>query len=219
VRARRQLSSSVHGRRRGLGLCIGIIRRMRDPYAILGVPRDATPLQVARAHRRLAKRFHPDLHPDAATLREMQRINEAWQILSVPGRRAEWDRLHPAPTPRAPADAGAHWVASTRRPVNVSAPSTTATWATWRASAAETRAAQPTPPRYGAPYVRPRVARAAAAPVAEAPSVRDSGWAAIAIAVLLVMFVIAVAFIGNAVKADQWRALKMRSEAPIVVFL
>ena len=39
--------------------------RTLDPYAVLGVPREATPLQVARAHRRLAKRHHPDLHEGA----------------------------------------------------------------------------------------------------------------------------------------------------------
>src|ERR687891_489572 len=69
-------------------------RRTLDPYAILGVERDATPLQVARAHRRLAKRHHPDLHADASTVTDaadqMRRINEAWQILSNPIRRREF---------------------------------------------------------------------------------------------------------------------------------
>ncbi|HJP71196.1 MAG TPA: J domain-containing protein, partial [Candidatus Limnocylindria bacterium] len=57
-------------------------RRMVDPYATLGVPRDATPLQVARAHRRLAKRHHPDLHEGAEAASDaaerMRRINQAW---------------------------------------------------------------------------------------------------------------------------------------------
>jgi curved DNA-binding protein len=66
-----------------------------DPYAILGVPRGATPLQVARAHRRLAKRHHPDIHGEADALTRMQRINAAWQILSNPVRRADYDRDHP----------------------------------------------------------------------------------------------------------------------------
>ena len=59
-----------------------------DPYAVLGVPRTASSMQVARARRRLAKRYHPDLHPDAASMDRMQRINEAWEILSSPIRRA-----------------------------------------------------------------------------------------------------------------------------------
>jgi len=34
---------------------------MRDPYDVLGVLRGATPEEINRAHRRLAKKFHPDL--------------------------------------------------------------------------------------------------------------------------------------------------------------
>ena len=66
------------------------VRRTLDPYAILGVSRDATPLQVARAHRQLAKRHHPDLQAADAAIaaaEQMRLINEAWAILSNPGRR------------------------------------------------------------------------------------------------------------------------------------
>ena len=68
-----------------------------DPYAVLGVARDATPLQVARAHRHLAKAHHPDLHEGAAEAAgRMRNINEAWAILSNPARRAEYDGSHPS---------------------------------------------------------------------------------------------------------------------------
>src|SRR5205807_2029616 len=66
-----------------------------DPYATLGVTRGASALQVARAHRRLAKRFHPDLHPNEAGTERMRRINDAWRILSTPAHREAWDREHP----------------------------------------------------------------------------------------------------------------------------
>ena len=70
--------------------------RTLDPYAVLGVSREATPLQVARAHRRLAKRHHPDLHEGATDAADaMRRINEAWWVLSNPIRRADYDRAHP----------------------------------------------------------------------------------------------------------------------------
>ena len=36
-----------------------------DPYAALGVRRDADERELRDAYRRLAKRYHPDLHPDA----------------------------------------------------------------------------------------------------------------------------------------------------------
>jgi len=79
-----------------------------DPYAVLGVPRGASREEIARAYRRLAKRFHPDADI-AAPNASMVRINEAWGVLSDTARRARWDRAHtiiePAPwTPRAPMD-------------------------------------------------------------------------------------------------------------------
>jgi hypothetical protein len=68
-----------------------------DPYATLGVARDATVLEIARAHRRLAKLHHPDVsaHPTAAA--RMRDLNEAWHILSNARRRTAWDLAHPAP--------------------------------------------------------------------------------------------------------------------------
>ena len=67
-----------------------------DPYRTLGVLRGATPAQVKAAHRRLAKRYHPD----GATGDEQQflAVQEAYQLLSDPLRRADWDRQH-APGP------------------------------------------------------------------------------------------------------------------------
>jgi curved DNA-binding protein CbpA len=64
-----------------------------DPYAVLGVDPNASSLTIARAHRRLAKRYHPDLHPGAEAADRMRRINEAWHILSNPSRRARHDAV------------------------------------------------------------------------------------------------------------------------------
>src|SRR5687767_10992584 len=112
-------------------------RRTLDPYAVLGIARDATPLQVARAHRRLAKRHHPDLHEGAMEAADrMRNINEAWALLSNPLRRADYDRSHPS----SGLPAAGHWGAS-RAPIQPASPSSTRTWASWRATAAETRAA------------------------------------------------------------------------------
>jgi curved DNA-binding protein CbpA len=64
---------------------------MADPYAVLGVARDADEQQVRDAYRGLAKRYHPDLHPDEATSARMRRVNAAWDVLSDPARRARYD--------------------------------------------------------------------------------------------------------------------------------
>ena len=67
-----------------------------DPYHVLGVLRGATTAQIKAAHRRLAKRYHPDGSTgDEARFLALQ---EAYQLLSDPERRLEWDRLH-APGP------------------------------------------------------------------------------------------------------------------------
>ena len=68
-----------------------------DPYAVLGVPRDAGPEEVRRAYLALARRHHPDAHAEggpaarAAAERRMQQINAAWAVLGDPARRAARD--------------------------------------------------------------------------------------------------------------------------------
>jgi hypothetical protein len=78
-----------------------------DPYAVLGVPRTATREEIARAYRRMAKRFHPDADTGAPHA-SMARINDAWRILSDAARRARWDRAHTVvqPAPWAAAQVG-----------------------------------------------------------------------------------------------------------------
>lgn len=161
-----------------------------DPYAILGLPRDANPAQVARAHRRLAKRFHPDLHPGEGVVARMQQVNEAWAVLSSASRRAEYDSGHPtAGTP-----ASGHWAAS-RRAIRPAQPTTTRTWATWRATAAETRAAPRTMRQPGEMQIpstrRPQPLEASR------PTFRDSGWAALIVAVAFLTILAAAVVAGK----------------------
>lgn len=67
-----------------------------DPYRALGVRRDATDADVKAAHRRLAKRFHPDA--DGGDRDRFLRVQEAYKVLSDPLLRREWDARH-APGP------------------------------------------------------------------------------------------------------------------------
>src|SRR5262245_39767758 len=64
---------------------------MADPYAVLGVDRDADEQQLRHAYRALAMRYHPDLHPDETTSARMRRVNAASDVLSDPVRRARYD--------------------------------------------------------------------------------------------------------------------------------
>ena len=69
-----------------------------DPYRTLGVLRGADREQIKAAHRRLAKLYHPD----GSTGDEVRflAVQEAYQLLSDPLRRRDWDRRHaPGPVP------------------------------------------------------------------------------------------------------------------------
>ena len=166
-------------------------RHMLDPYAVLGVSRDATPLQVARAHRRLAKRHHPDLHVGAMDAAErMRSINEAWWVLSNPVRRADYDRQHPA----SGAPVVSHWGPS-RSPIRPVAPASTRTWASWRATAAETRAAPRTVRQPDdVPVFR---TRRPPRPEPLPTSFRDSGWAAVLAGAIIVVLLAAAIVVGR----------------------
>ena len=84
--------------------------QLRSPYAVLGVPPTASASQVREAYRRLAKQFHPDRHSDVQATERMQRINQAWEMLSSPTARARYD----AQAAASPAAAYPHWGSSQR---------------------------------------------------------------------------------------------------------
>lgn len=67
---------------------------MRDPYEVLGVGRSASEAEVKSAFRRKAAQHHPDRNPDdPGAQARFQELNQAYQILSDPQKRAAWDRF------------------------------------------------------------------------------------------------------------------------------
>lgn len=63
----------------------------RDYYDILGVPRGATDDEVKKAFRRLAQQWHPDVNREPGADERFKEINEAYQVLSDPERRRQYD--------------------------------------------------------------------------------------------------------------------------------
>jgi len=68
----------------------------RDLYNILGITKSASPDDVKKAYRSLARRWHPDKNPgDTQAAARFKDINEAYRTLSDPEKRRRYDRLGP----------------------------------------------------------------------------------------------------------------------------
>ena len=65
---------------------------MRDPYSILGVPKNASPVSIKKEYHRLARANHPDSKPgDRLAENRFKEISGAYNILSNPTRRKKFD--------------------------------------------------------------------------------------------------------------------------------
>ena len=65
---------------------------MEDPYEALGVARTATPDDIRKAYRRLAKKLHPDLNPGNKESEErFKEVSGAYDLLSDPDKRQQFD--------------------------------------------------------------------------------------------------------------------------------
>ncbi|MBX6765950.1 MAG: molecular chaperone DnaJ [Actinomadura rubrobrunea] len=62
-----------------------------DYYATLGVRRDASPDEIKKAYRRLARELHPDVNPDPETQERFKEITQAYEVLSDPKKREMYD--------------------------------------------------------------------------------------------------------------------------------
>jgi molecular chaperone DnaJ len=65
----------------------------QDYYAILGVDRNAKDSDIKKSYRRLARKLHPDVNPgDHSAEEKFKRVQEAYQVLSDPKKRALYDQ-------------------------------------------------------------------------------------------------------------------------------
>ena len=64
---------------------------MADHYEVLGVARDASPDEIKRAYRRLARELHPDVNPGAEASERFKEVTHAYDVLSDPQQRQQYD--------------------------------------------------------------------------------------------------------------------------------
>jgi curved DNA-binding protein CbpA len=109
--------------------------RVHTHYDNLKVTRNAPAEVIKAAYRAMAQKYHPDINksPDAA--RVMKIVNEAWAVLSDPGRRADHDR----------------WIASEEKVANEKARAPKSTESTFKAGSTEFSYTKPASSS-GAPY-------------------------------------------------------------------
>lgn len=75
--------------------------KYQDYYKILGIPRDASEAAIKTAFRKAARKYHPDVNAGAEAEAKFKDVNEAYEVLKDPERRAAYDQLGREPPPGA----------------------------------------------------------------------------------------------------------------------
>src|SRR6478672_13882521 len=66
----------------------------KDYYATLGISKTASPDEIQKAYRKLARKYHPDMNPDDATAKKkFQEVQSAFEVLSDPDKRKRYDQF------------------------------------------------------------------------------------------------------------------------------
>lgn len=65
----------------------------RDYYEVLGVAKNVNDSEIKQAFRKLARQYHPDINKSEGAAEKFKEINEAYQVLSDPEKRASYDQF------------------------------------------------------------------------------------------------------------------------------
>jgi len=72
----------------------------KDYYDILGVSKDANPDDIKSAYRKMAKKYHPDINKEDGAAEKFKEINEAYECLSDPQKKSNYDQFGSATGPQ-----------------------------------------------------------------------------------------------------------------------
>jgi curved DNA-binding protein CbpA len=77
----------------------------KDLYKRLGLSRDASQDDIQNAHRKLVRKYHPDTNPEDIKAEErFKEIQQAYEVLSNPEKRREYDERFRSTSSKAPSD-------------------------------------------------------------------------------------------------------------------
>ncbi len=65
----------------------------RDYYEVLGIDKNADESMIKKAYRKLAMKYHPDVNNESDAEEKFKEINEAYEVLSDPDKKARYDRF------------------------------------------------------------------------------------------------------------------------------
>src|SRR3990167_9140917 len=65
----------------------------KDYYVVMGVARNATQDEIKQSYRRLARKYHPDVSKETNAEEKFKNLQEAYEVLKDPEKRAAYDQL------------------------------------------------------------------------------------------------------------------------------
>ena len=65
----------------------------RDYYEVLGLSKGASEEEIKKAYRKMAKKYHPDINKEPGAEEKFKEINEAYEVLSDPQKKATYDQF------------------------------------------------------------------------------------------------------------------------------